>query len=278
MRSAITSFCLLVVVSRAQMFADEVQPEGEQAPVVGINERIVVGTPRPQPEFTAAEIALSEAMDSDASYTKKTGVFCPRDEAVAAWFHVLERRDLAKEQQIFAWWRIGSLYSYNFDVNRDEKSDDKKAALAMGKVRKLVPWLVAHETLNSATVYGTIAGSQAERVPRLADAFNWLMTRTEEDIDRSARQVNSNGGVLDQKFFPGRERTLDERKEPLRKQLAEYQKSITDRVTRELVYKTDPEAIENLLETIEKNADPKTMEKWRQLHRDKPKRITTMVN
>jgi hypothetical protein len=231
--------------------------------------------PAPEPTFTAAETALRKTMDADATYTGTQG-FHPRDIAVAEWKELLKRTDLTKEQQGFAWWRIGSLYGCNFSRARGEGPDFKLSEEAFIKARELLPNLVCTESLNCATVYATVPGPLAERAGRLAESFNWLATRTSEDVDRSAKLVNTAGGLLDNKMIPGlagRDNSVEARRLLLQKQLAESRQVIVDRIVEAIRYSRDPSAqreaapatIDKLLKLIEETASPETMKHFRSI-------------
>lgn len=139
------------------------------------------------------EGALREALQLDPTFTIGSSDNLRQQQAIAAWQAFLQRSDLTREQQVFAWWRIGSLAAYNFNPDQGESADVALAAQALAKVHEVAGTLISNETLNAATVYGTLPGKPAERAQRLATAYRWLFTRTEAMIDESVPLINHNG-------------------------------------------------------------------------------------
>ena len=256
-------------LSTSVSVANQNNPNG----TVAKQERRIVITPKgaeAKPVWSDADLALRAAMDADLSYSNKTGGGITQRSALAAWKRLLERKDLTIEQQIFAWWRIGSLYAYNFDRNRGETADFEQAEQAFAKVRQLDPDLISSETLNTATVYAGIPGPLEARTRRLSESFHWLATRSEKDIDRSAHRINRSGNGLDKKFFANiahRESTLDERKQHLREQLAEHRESIRRQIKTIIVYRTrdDVTQLNELLKSIKDVAGPEELNQWEKL-------------
>ena len=253
----------VVAGGSSALLAQDVAPAG--------GERSIERPAPPEFEFTAAERALLDALQRDPSYSRGAAEALTQETAIAEWKRFLRRDDLTKEQRIFAWWRIGSLCAYNFDAGRGETADNEQAERAFAKSRAVLPWLVSFETLNGATVNGSLTGTAKARAARLADAFQWLAARNDADVRRSAPIVNDRGSVLDRKFDPAlanRERSsADERKRRLRILLADYREAIVRRITEEIQYSQDPQAIAELLDTIENSADPEQMERWRAMER-----------
>jgi len=267
MKTGAISFFIVVFGS----FGVAIGNRNPAGPTVRTTERPEKARPRTQVQWTPAELAIRQAMEADPSYTSGSGRALTQAGAIAAWKRFLERRDLTKEHQVFAWWRIGSLYAYNLDPRRGEKSDIEQAKSALAKTREVFPGLVTVETLNSATVYGTLSGAPLVRARRLAEAFNWLAARSNDDLERSAKVVNRSGNVLDKKFFPNianRPSTIEERKQFLHEQLAEYREFVAAKVTEAIRYSNDPAAIAELLKSIEDLADPKQMEHWQKMYRE----------
>ena len=201
---------------------------------IGPGERLIRGAPRPNVDWSAADRALRAAMDPDPSYTSGTADGLTQPAAIVAWKEFLERDDLTREQQIFAWWRVGALYAYNLAPSRGESADYEKAERAFAKTRKLSGAFVTRESLNSATVWASLPGTENERARRLAIAFRWLFTRCNDDVDGSAELINRNGYLIDKKFFSHiahRESALDRRKTFLHQQLVESRNLITKMVT-----------------------------------------------
>jgi hypothetical protein len=139
-----------------------------------------------QVDWSAADLALREAMNADASFTSSAVAVLPRDAAVGAWRRLLQRTDLSKEQQAFAWWRIGSLLAYNFDPMQGESADYAQAGRAFTQARELLSDIVCAESLNAATVYAGLPGTPIDRARRISTAFNWIATRTDKDVERSS--------------------------------------------------------------------------------------------
>jgi hypothetical protein len=221
-------------------------------------------------DLSAADIAIRKAMELDPSYASGTGNGLSRDAAVAAWRELLDRANLIQEQQIFAWWRIGSLYAYNMDRSRGEAPDYKEAELAFAKIRALAPNLVSLETLNSATISGTLPGTPEDRMRRLSANLKWIAALNPTDIDNSALRINRLGYIVDAKFFPGganMESSVDERKQLLQDRVAEHKQLLVERITEYIQYNKEPTMVGKLLESVKDVADARQMDRWRVLHR-----------
>jgi hypothetical protein len=248
--------------------ADSVPAKKESAAPLQTGERLIESRPRDSIDWSATDLAMREAMNSDPNYAAEA----TRDRAIAAWKRYLERDDLTNEQQGFALWRLGALYAYNFDPSRGETADFDQAETTIVKARALFSNLVTVESLNSATVYGGLPGVPIDRARRLTEAFKWLNARNQGDIDRSAERVNHLGSILDKKFFPQilhRSSTLAERKQFLSERLAEYRDSIARRIEEEIRYSNDPAATTHLLKSLESVADPRALENWHVLKRER---------
>ncbi len=263
--------CLLIFGSLSTADADVEARESGARVVKGSGEYLIEAPPRAEVDWSPADLALREAMAADPTFTTEMRSGLTQAGAVAGWKQFLQRSDLTKEQQVFAWWRLGSLYAYNFDRSRGETADWEQAERAMEQVRRIVPGLVSEETLNSATVFAGIPGAPSDQARRLAGSFNWLATRSEGDVDNSVSRVNRMGYVIDERHLSGggkRDQTVEERKQFLRKLLADSRKVIRERITQHIQYSQDPAAIAELLKATEDTADPQIMETWREMHRE----------
>lgn len=233
----------------------------------GSGERVVRPPPAIAPPLTAAERALLDAMNGDPTYAVDGKGGVTQEAAIAGWRRFLEREDLAKEQRGFAWWRIASLYAYNFDPSRNETADFARAEEALKKARELLSEVVGFESLNSATVNAGLPGPSTDRAQRLAESFKWIFTRGEKDIDASAERVSDSGDIVDAMYLRGKARrtTVLQRKECLRRLLTEYREFVTHQVTEYIQYSQDSAAVEQLLKSIESVAGRKQMDQWRSM-------------
>lgn len=267
---------VLILGSVAGSGAGAVPGWKDTEPTVAKGEHFIMRPPGSQVDWSAADLAFREAMNADSSFTSSAVAVFPRDAAVNAWRRFLQRTDLSKEQRAFAWWRIGSLLAYNFDPRRGESADYVQAEQAFAQARELLSDIVCAESLNAATVYAGLPGTPMDRARRISTAFNWIATRTDEDLERSSYQINQSGYVIDAKFFPNiarRESSVSERKQMLRQQLLEYRHFIAEKVTEAIRYGKDRKAAGDMLESLKGSADPKEMEKWRAMYRDLNARV-----
>lgn len=248
------TICLLIFWSLSAAVADVDTTKSGESVAKG-SERSIAGSLLPKVDWSPADRALREAMAVDPSFARtETKSSFRQATAVAAWKRFLERNDLTKEQRVFAWWRVGSLCAYNFDPSHGETADFEQAERAMERVRKIIPGLISDETLNSATVFGTLPGSPTDRARRLSEAFNWIATRTEKDIDDSVSRVNRAGYVINERHIQGggkTNQTLEDRKRFLRTLLVESKKTLIKRITEEIEYSDDPAAIGKLLKAVD---------------------------
>jgi hypothetical protein len=216
------------------------------------------------PRWSAVDVAFREAMNADPNYT--TNEVASRDVAVKGWQQLLLRQGLSQEQRAFAWWRIGSLFAYNYDASRGERADNARAENAFKEARRLFDGLVCGESLNAATVYSSIPGEPSDQARRLSEAYTWIMTRTEEDVKSSAQRVNKSGSCLEAKYFPNiarAESTVDEREQLLRNQLAKYRESIAGKIGERVTYGSNVKAIDQLLKAVTPLASSNEVKAWR---------------
>ncbi|MCA9138878.1 MAG: hypothetical protein KDB00_19035 [Planctomycetales bacterium] len=184
--------------------------------------------------------------------------------AIKTWKQFVEQPGLTKGQQVFAWWRIGSLAAYNFDVDRGESADVTLAAKAFQRVHAIGGDLISRETLNTATVYGTLGGEPADRALRLAESYRWLFTRTDQMIAASVPEINHNGHCIDDASMPGGMKldTAAKKRGFLATELARSRQALTGRITDEIKYSRDPTAVKTLLDSIREIADDKQVQQW----------------
>src|SRR6266436_6518704 len=176
-RTYLWVLCATIALPAGTFAADE------PALVVGPGERVIMAPPRAKSEWRDSDLALRRAMDTDSTFTSKTGIALTQDGAIAGWKRLLERDDLSNHQRAFAWRRLGALYSYNFDPARGEKAAYAESEQALRKARSLLSNLVTNESLNSATVYATLTGKPSDKARRLSEVFHWLAARTDEEVD-----------------------------------------------------------------------------------------------
>ncbi|MEW4491015.1 M56 family metallopeptidase [Thalassoglobus sp. JC818] len=172
------------------------------------------------------------AYDSDPSFGRASIKHTDQRGTIANWNRALQQDDLTREQQIFAWWRIGSLASYNFNAGQGETADNDLAAKAFRKVLFIGHGLISRETLNAATVYATLGGGTREdQASRMEFAKQWLVTRTEAMVVQSAWLVNHNGYCIDGRLMPGGMNLLTEadKAEYLTNELANARESVAAR-------------------------------------------------
>jgi len=263
-------------------------PPGEppiEVRVVTAHEQLAIVKEEPRMDWGPADRALRIVMAGDPSFSTDairreakaadplfrivTGADITQKGAIAGWQRFLQRSDVTKEQRVFACWRIGSLYLYNFDARHGETADVEKGKQAMQRVRQIMPGLVSQETLNSATTYGTCAGTATDLAQQLAQSLKWITTLSDKDIDDSAPRINRAGYVIDEKHTPGGgkpNQTIEERKQFLRGLVADCRNLLVKRITEEIEYSTDPAAIGQLLECVEGAVEPATKEEWQRMY------------
>lgn len=206
-------------------------------------------------------------MDLDPTFTMVENAYLSQEKAVSAWRALLDRDDLSDGQKVFSQWRIGSLYAYNFEPQRGEKSYTDRAAEAFLKVQDQMPSLVSIETLNGATVYGSLPGTPEQRAQRLGEAFKWIATkgRDKQTIRHSARLINRSGYAIGDNLFPGtiHHSSTTEQKQKLVIQLTEDSlDTIVHRVTDEIRFGENPVVLARLIETVKPFATPGQVLKW----------------
>ena len=173
------------------------------------------------------------AFDSDSSFGRVSLKHAGQQQTIENWHRVLQQNDLTRQQQVFAWWRIGSLAAYNFKANEGETADDDLAARALGQALSLGHDLVCRETLNAATVYATLGGgTRQQRAARLELGRQWLSTRTDAMVLESAQVVNHRGYIIAGRFMPGGMtlHTEAEKQRFLAQQLAEAREGLAARI------------------------------------------------
>ncbi len=237
------------------------------------------GTLSPLSEWAPCDIALKEAMQCDATTASNATEGGPitQSGAISAWKRLLQRRDLSAEQRVFACWRLGSLYAYNFDAKRGEKPDMAQAAEWFQKARALQPGLVSRETINATTVWGTFPGTPAQQAERLAEAYRWLTSRDAEMFDSSAATINALGFAIDRKFYPqlggAPEPTVEARINALNREVSEAREGLLQRITEQIEYSMDPVASATLVKLIAEIAPPGMVSEWRKMIADSDKHI-----
>ena len=231
-----------------------------------------VSTPQDVSETLIAEAKITQvapptfrnAISGDSTFGHDSTKHVGQRQSIADWQSALREVNLTREQQVFAWWRIGSLAAYNFDVARGETHDYALAAKAFEHVHAIGGDLISLETLNAATVYGTLRGVPAERASRMAMSYRWLFTCTDAMIAESVSRINHNAHCIDDPLMPGGMRLDTEAKkyEFLEQELARTREIFTRRMTDEIKYSQDPAAIKSLLDSIGDLADKTQMQQW----------------
>ena len=192
------------------------------------------------------------------------------EEKMAALQKLLQRDDLSDELRIYAWWRIGAMYSYNSDPAKGWPYDPDKAAEAFRKALAVRPELVSFETTNAAITLATMPGKPMQRAERFAEGYRWLRTRTPEMVEKSAQQLglpSTPEGILGAKFFPGvgkQVRPPDERRLALAGRL-EKSRTITEKWLPYFIKNEDPVAVSAALAKVEDVAPPKKLAAWRRM-------------
>jgi len=214
-----------------------------------------------------ADIAFKKAMDKDLS--RGVGEGRTQMGAVHAWEELIKRDDISEHQRRYALWRMASLLAYNFDPERGEAPNFDRSKKLFKKVMYLTPGLLCNETINSATQYATQPGTALEKAERLAESYRFLKTATQKMYSESSGKINRNGYALDKKFFSGIARlpaiSLEETTKRLNRRMDDGQGVMKTRITGFLEYCTDEVASKRLLKLLEEFADPKDMEKWRNI-------------
>ncbi|TWU04801.1 M56 family metallopeptidase [Stieleria varia] len=144
-----------------------------------------------------------KAIAGDSTFGGDSTTHVGQRQSIANWQAALEHGGLTREQKVFAWWRIGSLAAYNFDVNSGETHDYDLAAKAFEQVHAIGGDLISRETLNAATVYSSLGRDAEERAARREIAHRWLNTRTDAMIADSVQHINHNGYCIDDDLMPG---------------------------------------------------------------------------
>ncbi|MEZ6088424.1 MAG: hypothetical protein R3C05_10435 [Pirellulaceae bacterium] len=166
-----------------------------------------------------------------------------QQQSIENWSRVLRQKDLTRQQQIFAWWRIGSLAAYNFNAEEGETADNDLAARAFGRVLSIGHDLISWETLNAATVYATLGEDTGQqRAVRLVLGVQWLATRTEAMVEQSARLVNHNGFCIDDRMMLGgmNLQTEAEKRRFINQQLAEARERLAARADMPIMSRFEP--------------------------------------
>ncbi|KPK99301.1 MAG: hypothetical protein AMK75_06770, partial [Planctomycetes bacterium SM23_65] len=220
-------------------------------------------------DWTAAERALAEAIERDGGAASH-GVTRSQKESLRLWEQFLQREDIADEHRIFAWWRIGALYAYNFDESQGEKADFPRAEAALTKALATVGELVSREKMLAACTLGQIPGTPREEAARLAKAYRWLTTRTDDMIREGAARTNNRYGYLiDRKLFPEL-MTSDVPSHRwmsgnMKSRLADSLSAVEECITDSIRSSRNAQATSKLLESIEAVAPPERMTAWRAL-------------
>lgn len=228
-------------------------------------ERLIRGPRTVQPPLSANDRALRDAMQLDPSCTFVANEKLRQRKAIAAWTDFLKRKDLTREQEVFAWWRIGSLAAYNFNPTFGETADTALAERAFVKLREIAKDQISIETLNASTVYGALVGKPTDRARRLAIAYRWLFTRTDAMVQLSAPGINHNGSAINDRVISRggmRIDTVPKKLSFLRSSLSKRREIMNRRITEEIQYSNNPKAIRTLLKTIRDIADAALMKKW----------------
>jgi hypothetical protein len=213
------------------------------------------------------DIAFKEAMNKDLSFGLGEGR--TQMGAVRAWEELIKRDDISDQQRLFATWRMGCLLSGNFDPERGESPDFDRSEKLLKKAMNMIPGLLCNETINSATLYGTLPGTALEKANRLAESYRFLKTTTQKMYSESATYINKNGRAIDKKFFDGIARLPDpdikSKKAWIEMRVDKGQKSIEGSITEFLGECNDELAAKRLLILIEDVSDEESLSTWKNI-------------
>jgi|GEM_PF-5557523 len=195
--------------------------------------------------WTAADVAVRDAMRSDRTYTDLGETYYPRIEAVEAWLNVLERDDLTDEHRIFVWWRIGSLYLHDYSRAYHERFRPGQGLAALSKVINVDPDLISFEVINARAMQGQFFGDVRESAVRVSETYRWLVSISDEKIRSSARRVGGNGYALHPAFFTGSAPQRKEGREKVLKDAIDQDRSEIERQITSMI--RDTRTVERVL-------------------------------
>ncbi|MFC1601703.1 hypothetical protein ACFL34_05085, partial [Candidatus Sumerlaeota bacterium] len=215
---------------------------------------------RPCEGWTELELALRWAMDQDKGMSTEDLRDLQGDltweDAIKAWREFLERDDVTTETSIFAWAQLGRIY------RRDRETRDQGLA-AIEQACGIDPDYVAQVTIRAHDPFTYLPREAKAQAERIADCYEWLRTRTDEMIERSARRpsVCRYGGFSS--YVPIRygskltDESLQRDLEALRRSLRSARKRLEDQLPRRLkaLREEDPKAAEYLSERLRKFDD-----------------------
>lgn len=137
--------------------------------------------------WTPAEIALRKAIDLDPAYADwdiRSIVSLSNEHALAEWLEFLKRPDLTPEMKVFAHFRLASIYMRERGPGTESEMVLKELELA----RSIDPELVSEQTIQATNSWiHCREGTALEQAQRIVDGMNWLRTRTDAMIRKSAR-------------------------------------------------------------------------------------------
>ncbi len=217
-----------------------------------------------------SDIDFKIAMNKDLSFGEGEGR--TQKDAILAWEEILYRKDISDEQRLFATWRIGCMLCGNYDPKRREKPDFTRGEKMLKDAMYIIPNLYCKETINSATLYGSLPGTKLEKAVRLAESYKFIKTATSEKIIQSAKRVNRNGRIIDKRFFSHIARlsdpNLDEKTKRLRGIVEKGIESMDQSICSFLKYCTDDSAALLLLNQLQEYSSSKELEKWHNIRRE----------
>jgi hypothetical protein len=219
--------------------------------------------------WTEAEKAFCAALDTDPDYVPRDlrdfRDDLTRQGAVEAWRRLLERRDLTVEMRVFAWWRLGRLLPA---VGAEpSKAGYEQAEAALAKARSIDPDLINEQTVDAALNLAMLPGAPAERARRWARSYRWVVTRTDQHLERSAARaaLSYSGWMRFQRWDQAEPEHLQRRVERLRRSLNGTRTDLESNFPTilRLLHRSDPAAAEGLLEKLKDLADPAKLAEWR---------------
>lgn len=213
--------------------------------------------------------SLINAIQADLTFGQGEGR--TQHSAIAAWQRFLADGRPTEEQQVFAHWRIASMYGYNFDRSRGEDRDYTKAEQHLDKVLSLMPDAISRETTNAMTLFASLPGSAMERAQRKVQLYRRLRTISDEQINASAAKTFDRGllipvASLQRGVHPTRP-TLAERRQTLKSRAERAEKRLVTQIEEQIAYSRQGHDAIALIEALRDEADPEHLQRWTTVRR-----------
>jgi|GEM_PF-6750481 len=250
---------VMLAVAGVEVCSAEVDMELARASLFGAD-----GTGGP---WTKADQALWEAMQSDTNVSWRGRQYYPQAEAISAWMEYLKRDDLTANHKLFAWWRIGSLYGYNFDRAKGERADLGAAIAAFEKAVENDTGIISFELMNSWSQLGSYIGSMEASTKRVSRSYKWFASITEEQIRKSSLEVAGNASILPPEFIVGSAgRRMAGREELLVRLVKDHLADIEKQLDDKIIYASTMDdflVLTWLVKDLEGTARPELITRWR---------------